>query len=240
MEDYAPHEVIELLLTYCIPRKDVNRQAHELINRFGSVAGVLDATVEELTEVPGIGKGAALFLHMLPDVFRRYALDRVEPGEPMDTVAKVGAYLQALYTGLNFERVCLLLFDNSMRLIKCCHVADGAVNSVKLSIRRITELVIFSHASSVVLAHNHPRGIAIPSGSDIEMTEMVSQALDIIGVPLLEHIIVAENTYTSVLRNRKGTLRAAPGGKTDEQFYRHFYGESNGAATRYEQAGGMR
>ena len=226
MDDFADHEVMELLLTYAIPRVDVNEQAHRLIERFGSVAGALDALPQELCEVDGIGPRAAQFLTMLPSVFRRYALNKCEPGEPMDTLAKIGEFLHAKYTGITFERVYLLLFDNSMRLIDCCHLDDGAVNSSKVTVRKITDLCVFKHASCAVLAHNHPMGLAIPSGDDLAVTQTVENTMEAIGVLFLDHIIITEISYAPILRHRKGLLRASPmTGVLDRSFYERFYGE---------------
>ena len=226
LDSFADHEVLELLLTYAIPRGDVNAQAHALIQRFGSVAGALDAIPEELCEVEGIGPNTARFLTMLPDLFRRYSLCKVAPTESMDTLTKVGEYLMALYTGITFERVYLLLFDNAMRLIDCVHLADGSVNCSNVTVRRIAELALFKHAAGVVLAHNHPRGLAIPSGSDHQVTQTVESALETLGVPLLEHIIVTENRYAPIVKQHRGILRSSPlTGKIDKEFYIRFYGE---------------
>ena len=227
LEDFAPHEVVELLLTYAIPRVDVNQRAHDLINRFGSVAGVLDALPSELCEIDGIAEESACFLNLLPALVRRYRLDKCPVDEPMNTVAKIGEFLQAKYTGVTFERVHLLLFDNSMRLIACYHLGDGAVNCSTVTVRRIAELCLFNHAACAVLAHNHPLGLAIPSGSDIEVTQSVDNALETIGVPLLEHIIVTEHSYAPIMRHHKGLLRASPEtGLIDKRFYEIFYGEA--------------
>ena len=226
MDDYADHEVLELLLTYAIPRGDVNRQAHDLVSRFGSVAGALDALPEEICEVDGVGPAAARFLTMLPSVFRRYALNKVTSTESMDTLAKVGEYLMSLYTGITFERVYLLLFDNSMRLIDCVHLADGSVNCSNVTVRRIAELALFKNAAGVVLAHNHPKGLAIPSSSDHQVTQTVESALEPLGVPLLEHVIVTENRYAPIVRQHRGLLRSSPvTGMIDKDFYSRFYGE---------------
>ncbi len=226
MDDFADHEVLELMLTYAIPRVDVNQQAHRLVERFGSVAGALDALPEELCEVDGIGPGAAQFLTMLPSLFRRYALNKCEPGEPMDSAGKIGEYLHAKYTGITFERVYLLLFDNSMRLIDCCHLDDGTVNCSKVTVRKVAELCLRKHAACAVLAHNHPMGLAIPSGADIEVTQTVENALETIGVQLLEHIIVTENSHAPIMRHHKGLLRSSPlTGMVDKGFFERFYGE---------------
>ncbi len=225
MDDYEPHEILELMLTYPILRVDVNERAHALVERFGSLAAVLDAPLEELCTVPGIGAETALYLKMFPALFRRYAIDKADSGETMETMAKIGNYLQALYVGVTYERVYLLLFDNAMRLIDCCKISDGALNCVNITVRTMVEKALFGHAACVVMAHNHPRGLAIPSGNDFEVTDTVAQAFELLGIPLLEHIIVTENSYAPILRQRKGTLRASPSGWVDEPFFRRFYGE---------------
>lgn len=228
MEHFAPHEVLELLLTYAIPRIDVNKQAHALVERFGSVGAVLDAPVEELTEVEGIGPEAAQFLHMLPEVFRHYMLSKSDVGEPMNTLSEIGEYLKAIYVGATVERVYLLLFDNGMHLIQCCHIGDGVVNASNITVRKIAELCLRKNTACAVLAHNHPSGMAIPSSADIEVTHAVESALEVVGVPLLEHIIVTEYSYAPILRNRKGLLRSSPvTGTVDENFYLRFYGETS-------------
>ncbi len=232
LDDFARHEVIELLLTYTIPRQDVNQTAHTLIDRFGSVAGVLDALPEELQEVEGVGPKTIVFFKLLPATYRRYVTEKCAAGEPMDTVAKVGDYLHALYTGVTVERVYLLLFDNSMRLIECRLMCEGSVNCSHVTVRCIAEAALTKRAACAVLAHNHPGGMAIPSGTDREVTDVIFNALGILNIPLLEHIIVTENTYSPILRTQKGMLRASPvTGEIDEGFYTHFYDE-DGAFSR--------
>lgn len=226
MEDFAPHEVLELLLTYAIPRVDVNDRAHALIDRFGSVAGVMDATEEELAEVKGIGPEAARFLKMLPEVFRHYQLSSYDGRETFDTVAKLGDYLRALYTGVTVERVYLILLDNGLRIKDCIHLCDGSVNCSSITVRTVAEHAFRRNAAAMVLAHNHPGGLAIPSGADLEVTQNVECALEAIGVPLLEHLIVTENSYAPILRHHKGLLRSSPKtGQIDKAFYERFYGE---------------
>ena len=135
--------------------------------------------------------------------------------------------LMALYTGITFERVYLLLLNNSMGLIDCVPLADGSINSADVNVRRIAELALFKHASGVVLAHNHPRGLAIPSGNDDQITPDVESALETLGVPLLEHIIVTENRYAPIVKQHRGFLRSSPvTGEIDKEFYQRFYGEA--------------
>ena len=111
-------------------------------------------------------------------------------------------------------------------MIDCVNLGDGAVNCSSITVRCIAEKALLNHAAAVVLAHNHPKGMAIPSGSDLEVTQTVESALETVGVPLLEHMIVTENSYATIMRQRRGLLRSSPvTGMVDQEFYRKFYGE---------------
>ena len=223
-DDFAPHELLELVLCYAIPRGDVNPLAHRLIQRFGSLSGVLEASESELRSVDGVGDSAACLLRLLPAVMRAYAVEKNRPAPVFDTVGKLVAYLRPLYVGLTTERVYLILLDNGMRMIDCISLGDGAVNCSAVTVRRIAELCLTNHAACAVLAHNHPKGMAIPSGADLEVTNRVDSALETVGVPLLEHLIITEYSDAAILRGRKGTLRASPiTGELDQAFYETFY-----------------
>ena len=226
LDGFASHEVLELLLTYCIPRVDVNERAHALLERFGSFSGVLDAPVEELCRVPGIGPEAARFLKTLPQVFRMYAKDKGQPADTMNTADKMCAYLQNLYVGVTCEKVYLLLFDNLLRLIDCQCVGEGTVNSVQVTVRKIAEQALLKRASCAVIAHNHPDGLPIPSEDDRIFTDTVSSALDLVNVSLLEHFLITDNQCIAIVRRRRGLLRTSPKtGEMDELFWRQFYNE---------------
>ncbi len=227
--DLPAHEVLELLLTYPIPRVNVNDLAHALIHRFGSLPAVLDADMETLMSVPGVGPEAARFLHLLPLIFRRYLVDKQDLSAPMNTLAKVSEFVTTHYTGVTREETCVLLFDNTMRLIICSYVSDGTVNSTHDPIRRIIDLTVTHRASSVILVHNHPHGLAIPSAADIAFTDALANVLESIGVPLLEHLIVSDHSVAPILRTRLSPRRPAKkDGPADESFFRYFYKDCPG------------
>ncbi len=228
LESLQPHQVLELLLTYSIPRRDVNEDAHALLDRFGSLSGVLDAPRDELCEVAGIGPESAAFLTLLPELFRLYAQDKCITDDTMNTAAKITAYLQTLFIGVTNEQVYLLLFDNGMHLIDCTCLAEGTPNCVHAEPRRIVERTLVKHASAAVLAHNHPGGLAVPSGADHQMTDEIACALDLIQVPLLEHFVVTETMCTPIVRHTRGMLRASPVTReSDERFWHRFYGDES-------------
>lgn len=224
IDHFSEHEVLELALTQILKRGDVNPVGHRLIKRFGSLSAVFDASIEELCSVDGVGEQTAFFLHLLPQLFKRYALDKCNISDTYDNVGKISEYLHALYTGVLNEQVYLLLFDNAMRLIDTCKISDGSVNCAAITVRKIVELALSKHAAGVVLAHNHPRGLPIASGNDLEVTRNIDCALATVSIPLIEHIIVTENSYATIVRSQKGMLRAAPTtGIIDEEFYKMFY-----------------
>ncbi len=226
LESFAPHQIIELLLTYPIRRKDVNEEAHALIDRFGSVSGVLDASYEDLCTVRGIAEESATFFKLLSELSRLYAIEECSTEDAMDTAEKITTYLHALYVGVTCEKVYLLLFDNGMHLLDCSCVGEGSVNSVTPDMRAIAELAVTKHAACAVLAHNHPGGLAIPSGEDRVMTDQVACLLDTLKIPLLEHFLMTKTVCTGLLRRSRGLLRATPfSEEADEGYWRHFYGE---------------
>lgn len=201
LDGFEEHQVLELLLFYAIPRQDTNLLAHELLNRFGSLSQVLDATPEELEKVPGIGSNAATFLALTTSVARYYLVNRAANTTILSDVDKCGAYLLPFFFGRRNETVFLLCLDAKCKVLCCKEVGEGSVNSAGVPIRRIVEIALGVNASAVVLAHNHPSGLAIPSGDDIQTTRRVAMALDAVDVELVDHIVVADDDFVSLVRS---------------------------------------
>ena len=208
LDAFADHEALELLLFYAIPRQDVNPLAHELLHRFGSLESVLDASMEELTAVPGIGENAALLLRLVPQLYRRAASPPMGKVVILNSPEKVGRYLLHRYAGEVREVVYQLCLDQKGKLLTCCRVAEGSGSSADFNVRTVLMNAIRCGASAVVLSHNHPSGLALPSPADHSATGRVQQALDTVGIQLLDHIVVADGDYVSMAQN--GTLRPAP------------------------------
>lgn len=192
-------QVLELLLFYCIPRVDTNPIAHDLLRRFGSVTDVLDAPPQELEKVDGIGPGAADFLKLIRELDRYREMERRAKPRYLDTVEACGDFLVPCFKNLQNETVYLLCLDAACKLLSCRMVGEGSVNSAAVPVRRIVEMALASKASSVVLAHNHPSGIAVPSAEDILTTRRVAAALDAVEIVLTDHIIVADGDYVSLV-----------------------------------------
>ena len=201
LDNFEELYVLELLLYYCIPRVDTNPIAHALLDHFGSLTAVFEATPEELKRVPGIGDNAATFLTLIPQAGRFYQIKRAQPGEILHTISQCGNYLVPYFYGRENETVFLLCLDAKCKVLACKLVGEGSVNSANIPIRRVVEIALNTNATTVVLAHNHPSGLALPSGEDVLTTRRLAVALDAVDITLADHIVVADDDYVSMVQS---------------------------------------
>ena len=199
LEHFADHEALELLLFYAIPRRDVNPIAHELMNRYGSLSAVLAAPVEDLQKVDGIGESAAILLKLVPHLCHKARLaDAGKQEIVLNTSGRAGVYLLEYFAEEKNEVIYQLCLDRKGKALVCKRLGEGNVGSAALDIRRMVENAILSNASAVILAHNHPSGVALPSPEDYAATDRAKAALATIGVALSDHIIIADGTFVSM------------------------------------------
>ena len=190
---FAPHEVLELLLTYAIPRVDTNPIAHALIRRFGSLAAVLEASPEELRQVPGVGEAAASLICLMLPVFKMYEQNKLLPKQQLNTYADLAAYCRTLYLGVGHEQFYLLCFDAQLKLLATCRMAEGTPGEVAVVPRMVLRELLRRDALGAVSSHNHPSGMPLPSQEDIELTREIDRALQSAGIRLYDHVLIAGN-----------------------------------------------
>ena len=198
LEPFADHEALELLLYYAIPRRDTNPIAHALMERYGSLRAVLSAPVEDLQKVEGIGESAAILLKLVPQLYSKARLAEAAQETVLNSADRAGAYLLERFADEKNEVIYLLCLDRKGRLIACKRLGEGGVTNAELSVRKVVENAILTSASAVILAHNHPSGIALPSKEDVELTLRLREALEIMDLTLLDHIIVADDDFVSL------------------------------------------
>ncbi len=198
LDSFEDHQVIELLLFQTIPRIDTNPIAHRLMHRFGSLSAVLEADPKDLASVEGVGPNAAAFLSMMPQVTRRYFLDRVRhTRKTLNTSEAAADYIVPLMAGRPEEVFYLICLDSQLRVLYPALISEGTVKDAFVHPRHVVEAAVRHKAASVIFAHNHPAGSVKPSGHDLKLTRNLVQALGGINVQVVDHIIVAgEQIYS--------------------------------------------
>ena len=201
-EDTPPHKIMEMLLFYSIPRKDTNEIAHELVSRFGSIAGIIDAPVDELVKVNGVNTNTAALIKLIMPVARRYMFDKKRNTHKYSNIDEVGNYLLSRYMGYSKEVFSITSFSGSGSILGFDILSEGDVSEVSISTRTVIEAVLKRQAVCAIIAHNHPDGVAVPSDDDIAVTENIKNALAHINVRLLDHLIIADGDYVSMAQSR--------------------------------------
>lgn len=199
LQGFEEHSALEMLLFYARPRCDTNGIAHALIKRFGSFAAVFDAPLEALEQVEGVGHTTAVLLKLITPMGAYYLENRTRPGTVLDTAEKAGSFFLPKFLGKKGEEVYCATLNNKRGLLQtACIARDGSVNAVAVPVKRVVAEALSADAASVLIAHNHPGGVALPSAGDRAFTRKLFQALQMVNVQLADHIIIADNEYFSM------------------------------------------
>lgn len=206
LDSFNELNALELLLFYAVPRKDTNELAHALLDRFGSLNGVFEATERELEEVSGVGEQVASLILLVPEVLKKA---RVAEGEKQTVIQNdrdAAKYLIPRFMNETNELALLLCLDAQKRVISCDIVGRGDVASVEVNLRRCVELAIRNKASYVILCHNHPDGQLKNSPADDFLTKRLLDALRSVNITLMDHLIIAGEKHLSY--QKAGIIRA--------------------------------
>lgn len=198
IDSFEDHEILELALFYAIPRKNTNEISHNLLDEFGSIPAIFDAPINALKEVKGMGESSALFIKLLCSLTRIYYERKYSPDKKCLSMEEINRLLARKFVGRSEEAVAVILLDAKGKMLFDGVINKGSVNGVDLYVRKMIELVTLYRASSLVMAHNHPSGIAVPSPDDLKSTEKIYDLFKSMGVSLLDHIIVADEDYISL------------------------------------------
>lgn len=203
LDGWPEHRVLELLLFYALPQGDVNALAHELIDRFGSLAGVLDASVDELCKVKGVSEHTATLLKLIPAVGGQYLASRSAAGHTVRSTADAYQELAPYFFGARNEMSYALCLDGKYQVRGVRKLSEGCIDSTSVNIRRIAETALALRASRVYLAHNHISNIALPSMADVSATETIRAALAGVGVELVDHLIFVDGDMVSIRESQR-------------------------------------
>lgn len=189
LQGFQPHNIVEMMLFYSIPRCNTNETAHLLLNEFGSIAGVLDAPFEALTNVHGVGTESATFIKFLPELFRAYEESKFSDKPYIETSDAAKKYLSSYFKTATSEKLVILYLDGRCRLIKDAEISQGNENMVYTDLTSVVKSAVLLNAKGVIIAHNHISGFAVPSAEDKEMTERLAKMLMPVGVHLCDHLL---------------------------------------------------
>ena len=200
------HKVMELVLFYAIPQGDVNPLAHRLVEQFGSLAGVLNATYDQLLQVDGVGPSTAALLHLIPAVSARYMAQSASFDGQIVNTWQYRELLQPLFFGQRDELAYLVCMDGKNKVLATRKLGEGVVDAVNIASRKVLEAALGCNASRVVLAHNHVSGVAFWSQADVDTTLRLKRLLEQADILLLDHLIMAGGDMVSMAES--GLLRA--------------------------------
>ena len=206
IDGFAEYEILELLLTYCIPRKDTKPIAKELLNKFKSLDNVFKADLDKLSAIDGLGKNSVAFLKLIGDLPSIIYKDDLKNKKLIDKetlkISNKDILLKYLRNKIGYEEIekfYVLYLSSSNEVIKFEENSVGTLDRSSVYPREIYKKVINLNAKSLILVHNHPSDNITPSKSDIELTNEIAKGLKNFGALLIEHIIITKNSYFSFL-----------------------------------------
>ena len=191
LDGFQPHNVLEMLLFYSIPRQDTNELAHILINEFGSFSAVFDAPIEALMNVKGVGIETATLIKFIPELYRVYEANKFSRKVEILSSDDAKKYLASFYKAATYEKFVILYLDGRGRILKEDEITQCKENMVYTDLASIVKSAIMLNAKGIVISHNHVTGFAVPSTEDKVLTEKLAKMCEPVGVFLCDHIIFA-------------------------------------------------
>ncbi len=193
LSSFQDHEVLELLLFYAIPQGDTNPLAHRLIEKFSSLQGVFNASMEELCEVKGVKDHTAVFIKTIPAFSQFYLSLAVREKKTLSTSYDAGTFVCGMIGSLINEVFAVICLDSQRKVLAFEIIEEGTVAQANVSPRKVAECAIRHNASSVILAHNHPAGSLYASENDRILTAKLCNLLEGMDIQVVDHIIATHN-----------------------------------------------
>ncbi len=198
LDGFAPHEALETLLFYAIPRRNVNPLAHQLIQYFGSVEAVLSASPQRLCQVPGIGERAASLIALVAALHGYAQRERAQERAVVTNYREAKEYCGHLFSVTKGEVLYVICLDAQGRVLRAVPAIVGTIDEIPIYPRTIVTAALDHNAHGVLLAHNHPSGVKEPSDADIRTTDILREALGAVDIAVLDHVIYADGECVSM------------------------------------------
>ena len=197
IEAFHDYEVLELFLTFAVPRVDVKPQAKELIRTFGSIKGAVDADIGDLVKIKGIGKDSAVLIKLVKEIAALYLKQKAKEKKQVTCTTELLDFCRTVMGGKRDEEFCVIYLDAQNQIIEFETIQKGVVNQAVVYPRQVLESALRKKASAIILAHNHPSGHVRPSDADIRLTKTIQETAKILDILVHDHIIIGENRFFS-------------------------------------------
>lgn len=201
MENLPDHNLLELFISGVIKRKDVKQISYDLLNEFGSLENVFNASVDDLMKINGVGEVLAVELSLISTLNKRIERNKNDNIKSISTIEQAVEYCKNSLSGETVEKVLMITLDDKGRLLGSHIISKGTVNESYISKRDAVKLALKDNATNVIISHNHPNSNSSPSAADIDMTISFKKLFRDVGIHLLDHIIVGEKDISLVLKS---------------------------------------
>jgi len=197
---FSDIEKLEFILFYSISQKDTNPLAHKLLDHFGSFDEVLEAPVEKLMQVDGIGEHTAILIHLFLDVMNEYS--KTKCTKSISSVCEAKEFCSNLFMGSTVEEFYVICLSPINKVLACKQINKGSVDQVNIDIRKIVDVILNTRCSKIILTHNHPKGTHYPSDEDVSFTSKIISNTLLLNVEVIDHIIVSKNKQFSFAQSK--------------------------------------
>lgn len=205
------YEKLELLLTFAISRRDVKPIAKALLKQFGSLSGIMDATEERLTQIPGVGENVALLIHLMKGLCTDYLYEQVKGREVLSSSQEVLRYAKMKLAGLEHEVFMVIYLNTQNEVIGDEILVEGTIDQLYIHPRQLMTRALNMSARGIILLHNHPSGTPSPSPADIQLTRSIKIAAEAMRLDILDHLIITRNSCYSIVAGELIPLECPPG-----------------------------
>ncbi len=202
-DNFSNVNILEMLLFYAIPMKDTNPIAHALLDKFGSLDCVFNASYDALVSVPGVTPNAASLIAMIPSITKVYFDSATSQTDSITSSAQASQYLIPKFIGLTHETLYLIALNKRGKILKFALISSGNASSTDSDIRKIVSILLDCKATAAIISHNHPNGLCVPSKNDHSVTYEISRVLSSVDIRLVDHIIISGKEYFSLASNRR-------------------------------------
>jgi len=191
------YEALELLLSYAIPRQDVKPLAKNLLRQFGSLKGVMDATMDELEAAKGIRTHTATLIKLSRELGTLYLKEKAREKPQVTCTRELIDYCRLKMGGLKDEQFHVIYLNAQNKIIEVESVQEGIVNQAVVYPRKVLENALTQKASAIILVHNHPSGHVRPSDADIRLTRTIQETAKVLDILVHDHLIIGEDRFFS-------------------------------------------